>query len=68
VHHPLRYVVPPLIIAAGILAIYLPMRRHAIAQRHRPHDNPHKPVSHVTAAGVLAGALIVAFIAAFILP
>jgi hypothetical protein len=67
-HHPLRYIVPPLIVVAAILAVYLPIRRHEIAVRTRPHETHHRPVTHVTAAGVVAGALIVAFIAAFILP
>lgn len=66
--HPLRFIIPPLIVIAAIIAIYIPMRRHAIGQRERPHDNPHKPVHRLTATGVIAGGLIVAFVAAFILP
>ncbi len=67
-HHPLRYIVPPLIIVAAILVVYVPMHRHARAVRKDPHHHVHRPVSHVTAAGVVAVGLIVAFIAAFILP
>ncbi len=66
--HPLRYIIPPLLVLLAVLWLYLRHRRHAIAEREHPHHNPHKPVTHVTAASVLAGALIVAFIAAFILP
>jgi hypothetical protein len=66
--HPLRLIVPPLIVLAAIALVYVPMRRHAIAQRERPHDNPHKPVPHATVAGVVAAGLIAAFVAAFILP
>jgi hypothetical protein len=68
VHHPLRWIIPPLIVLAGIIWIYLPWRRHHIAQRERPHNNPHKPVSRNWAGSVLAVTLIVAFISAFILP
>jgi multisubunit Na+/H+ antiporter MnhB subunit len=68
VHHPLRYIIPPLIVAAALVALYIPMRRHAQAVRENPHHPAHKPVHHITAAGVIAVALIVAFIAAFILP
>jgi ABC-type transport system involved in cytochrome c biogenesis permease subunit len=67
-HHPLRYIVPPLIVALAVVALYIPMHRHAVAVRERPHETHHKPVHHVTAAGVVAVALIIAFIAAFILP
>ncbi len=67
-HHPLRYVVPPLIVVLAIAAIYVPLHRHAAAVRERPHETHRRPVTHVTAAGIVAGALIVAFIAAFILP
>lgn len=67
-HHPLRYLVPPLIVIVAILVVYLPLRRHAIGVRENPHHHVHKPVSHVTAAGVVAAGLIVAFIAAFMLP
>jgi hypothetical protein len=67
-HHPLRYIVPPLIVAIALIAIYVPMHRHAVAVRERPHEEHHKPMHHVTAAGIVAGGLIVAFIAAFILP
>jgi multisubunit Na+/H+ antiporter MnhB subunit len=58
VHHWLRYVVPPLIV---VLAVVL-------ALRARPHKIHRKPVHHVRAAAVIAVALIVAFVAAFILP
>jgi hypothetical protein len=51
-----------------VVALYIPMHRHAVAVRERPHETHHKPVHHVTAAGVVAVALIIAFIAAFILP
>lgn len=67
-HHPLRYIVPPLIVIAAILAVYIPMHRHKVAERKDPHHHVHKPVNHITAAGVVAAGLIVAFIAAFILP
>ncbi len=67
-HHPLRYIVPPLIVLAAIVAIYVPLHRHAVAVRERPHETHHRPVSHHAAAAIVAGALIVAFIAAFILP
>jgi hypothetical protein len=36
--------------------------------RENPHHHVRKPITHVTAAGVVAAGLIVAFIAAFILP
>jgi hypothetical protein len=68
VHHPLRWIIPPLIVLAGIIWVYLPWRRHRIAQRERPHTNPHKPVNRNWASSVLAVTLIVAFISAFILP
>ena len=67
-HHPLRYIVPPLIVVVAVAAIYVPMHRHAVAVRERPLEMHRKPIHHVTAASVVAGALIVAFIAAFILP
>ncbi len=68
IDHPLRIAVPLLIVATAIALVYIPHRRHAIAQRERPHDNPHRPVGRVTFAGVIAGGLVLAFIAAFILP
>ncbi len=67
-HHPLRYVIPPLVVLAAIALVYFPHRRHAVAQRERPHDNAHKPLAKGTFVGVIAAGLIVAFIAAFILP
>jgi multisubunit Na+/H+ antiporter MnhB subunit len=39
-----------------------------LALRARPHKIHRKPVHHVRAAAVIAVALIVAFVAAFILP
>jgi hypothetical protein len=68
VHHLLRYVVPPLIVLIAAAAVYIPLQRHATAVRTDPHHHVKKPISHPTAAGVVAAALIVAFIAAFILP
>jgi multisubunit Na+/H+ antiporter MnhB subunit len=68
VEHPLRYIIPPLIVLIAIAAVYIPMHRHKEAVRKDPHHHIHKPVSHITAAGVVAVGLIVAFIAAFILP
>jgi len=68
VHHPLRYIVPPLIVVLAAVAVYLPLHRHSAAVRERPHETHHRPMHHVTAAGIVASALIVAFIAAFILP
>ncbi len=67
-HHPLRYIIPPLIVIVAIAAVYIPMHRHKVAVRENPHHHTHKPVNHITAAGVVAAGLIVAFIAAFILP
>ena len=67
-HPPLRYVVPPLFVLLGLLAISILEGRHAKAKRERPHEHPHDSARHTMAASVMAGALIVAFIAAFILP
>ena len=67
-HHPLRFIVPPLVVVLGVLVVYLPLRRHAVAVRENPHHNPQRPITDTRAASVVAGALIVAFIAAFILP
>jgi hypothetical protein len=66
--HPLRFIIPPLVVIAAILAVYIPIRRHALGERHHPHNNPHKPVHRVTATSVIACGLIAAFILAFILP
>jgi hypothetical protein len=68
VHHPLRLIVPPLIVIAAIVAVYIPLHRHAVAVRTNPRHHVRKPFSHTTAGSVVAGALIVAFICAFILP
>jgi multisubunit Na+/H+ antiporter MnhB subunit len=66
--HPLRYVIPPVLVVAGVWILYFLARRHAEAERDRPHDNPHKPVTPITASGVIAIVLILAFLSAFILP
>ncbi|HEV3092742.1 MAG TPA: hypothetical protein VGX91_14970 [Candidatus Cybelea sp.] len=66
--HPLRYIIPPLIVVIAIAAVYIPLHRHAAAVRANPHHHVRRPFSHITAAGVVACGLIVAFIAAFILP
>jgi hypothetical protein len=68
VSHPLRYLIPPLVVVLAVLAAYLPMHRHAVAKRERPHEHRRDPISHATAASIVAAALIVAFISAFILP
>jgi hypothetical protein len=67
-HHPLRYIVPPLIVIIVAIAVYLPIRNHEAAVRRNPHHEHKRPYGHVTAAGFIAVALIIAFIAAFILP
>ncbi|HEY1881885.1 MAG TPA: hypothetical protein VGG51_02445 [Candidatus Cybelea sp.] len=67
-HHPLRLIVPPLTVIAAIAAVYIPLHRHAVAVRTNPHHHVHKPYSHKTAGSIVAVALIVAFICAFILP
>lgn len=67
-HHPLRWIVPPLIVLIAIAAVYIPLHRHAAAVRKNPHHHVRKPYSHNTAAAIVAVALIVAFIGAFILP
>jgi hypothetical protein len=68
VHHPLRLIVPPLFVIAAIVAVYIPLHRHAVAVRTNPHHHVRKPYSQTTAASIVAVALIVAFIGAFILP
>ncbi|MGC2634482.1 MAG: hypothetical protein WA215_09760 [Candidatus Cybelea sp.] len=67
-HHPLKYIVPPLVVLIAIAAVYIPLHRHEKAVRENPHHHVRKPITHVTAAGVVAVGLIVAFVAAFILP
>lgn len=67
-HHPLRYIVPPLIVALAIAAVYVPLHRHAVAVRTNPHHHVRRPFNHTTERSIVAGALIVAFICAFILP
>ncbi|MGC1380280.1 MAG: hypothetical protein WA814_04570 [Candidatus Baltobacteraceae bacterium] len=68
IHHPLRFIVPPLVIFLGWLAVYIPWTRHKKGERERPEHNPHKPLSRNIASSVIAITLIVAFISAFILP
>ena len=67
-HHPLRFIVPPLIVVLAVAAVYIPLHRHEVAVRTNPHHHARKPFSHSTAGAIVAGALIVAFVAAFILP
>lgn len=67
-HHPLRFLIPPLIVVLAIAAVYIPLHRHAVAVRTNPHHHVRKPYGHTTAYAIVAGALIVAFIGAFILP
>lgn len=66
-NHPLRFIIPPLVVLIA-LTVYIPLRQHEIALRKNPHHHPHPPYSHTVARGVVAAGLIVAFIAAFILP
>ena len=53
-HHPLKYIVPPLVVLIAIAAVYIPLHRHEKAVRENPHHHVRKPITHVSAAGVVA--------------
>ncbi|HEY2476282.1 MAG TPA: hypothetical protein VGI19_15955 [Candidatus Cybelea sp.] len=67
-HHPLRFIIPPLIVLLAIAVVYVPRHRHEVAVRTNPHHNARKPINRATGRAILAGGLIVAFFSAFILP